>query len=627
MKKRLGDLLVEHDIITEQELEVALKDQKSADKKRLGDILLESERVTSLDLLNMLALQLEIALIDLETIEVDPVAVKMFPEKLELKYGCIPIKRENEKELLVAMADPLNLEALDDLFRMTKCDIKICIADRGQIEYAVKAYNSDESVLEISNSLPELDSLFQVVKNVDDDTPHEENVTDLEIQSQQAPIVKIVNLIINEAIREGATDIHVEPQARSLIVRNRVDGILYEKHFLPRNVQRQVISRIKIMADMDIAEKRVPQDGKFRISIASRSFDLRISTLPSIYGEKVAIRLLERNSKHAALEDLGFSPPQLKKMRECNSRKQGLILVTGPTGSGKSTTLHAILREIRNPSINIVTVEDPVEYEIPRVTQVQINQKAGLGFAETLRSILRQDPDAIMIGEIRDSETAEIALRAAMTGHIVMSTLHTNDAPSAITRLENLGMPPFLISSSILYILAQRLLRKLCTNCVTEYQPSAHDLEQIEPILPEASSLTWRRGEGCSKCSDRGFSGRVAVGELLAINSEIRSAIEMNEPESVIQKLAALNGMRPLMSDFVEKAATGLTALSEIWSVVIGEDTSSSICPNCSQRIEQSFISCPSCGFSLKEKCPECEWTLEKTWRFCPHCRKERTLA
>jgi len=329
--------------------------------------------------------------------------------------------------------------------------------------------------------------------------------------------------------------------------------------------------------------------------------------------------LLERKGRHASLAELGLNPAQLKQMRKCNERKQGLILVTGPTGSGKSTTLNSILRELRSPNINIVTVEDPVEYETPKITQVQINPKAGLGFAEVLRSILRQDPDVIMVGEIRDVETAEIALRAAMTGHLVLSTLHTNDAPSAVTRLDNMGMPPFLISSTILYVLAQRLIRKLCNHCMVEYEPSPHEVEKIEPILPEASSLVWRKSEGCKKCDQRGFTGRLAVGELLVINNEIRNAIEMREPESVIQRLAVLNGMKPLLSDFVEKAAIGMTALSEIWSVVIGEESSNGICPNCSTRVEHTFMACPACGFALKDKCPECEWTLEKAWRFCPH--------
>jgi type IV pilus assembly protein PilB len=624
MKKRLGDLLVEHNLITDEELDRALKSQKSSTHKRLGKILLESDQVTKNDLLKMLALQLEMPFLDLESLDIDSEAVRLFPEKVGLKYGCVPVKRKGKKKLIVAMADPLNLEAIDDLIHITKHDIRPAVADRDQIEYTIKAHHSAEDVLEISNSLPELDSLFQVIKTAKSEELRDDNVNDLQIQSQQAPIVKIVNIIINEAIREGATDIHVEPQAESLIVRDRIDGMLYEKHHLPKKILRPVVSRIKIMADMDIAEKRIPQDGKVRIAIASRNFDLRVSTLPAVFGEKVVIRLLERNSKSVHLDDLGFTPSQLKQMRTSNSRRQGLILVTGPTGSGKSTTLHAMLRELRNPNVNIVTVEDPVEYEIPRITQVQVNSKSGLGFAEVLRSMLRQDPDIIMVGEIRDPETAEIALRAAMTGHLVLSTLHTNDAPSAVTRLENLGMPPFLISSTLLYVLAQRLVRKLCKNCTTEYEPSGHEVEQIEPILPEAQSLTWRKGTGCSKCHNRGFAGRVAVSELLVLNNEMKSAIEANEPESVIQRLATLNGMRSLLSDFVEKASIGQTALSEIWSVVIGDSSKTGICPNCSSRIEQSYLSCPACGFALKEKCPECEWTLEKTWRFCPHCQWER---
>ncbi len=623
MRKRLGDLLVEYELITEEQLNEALNSQKSSKRKRLGSILIESEQVKKKDLLRMLAVQLEISYFDLETTEIDAAAVRQFPEKLALKYGCTPIIQEDNK-LIVAMADPLNLQAIDDLVRTTGCEIEPAVADRQQIEYAIRTYHSADTVAQISESLPDLDDLFTVVKMAEAGSAQDESITDLEIQSQQAPIVKIVNLIINEAIRERATDIHVEPQADALIVRDRIDGMLYEKHHLPSRLQRAVVSRIKIMADMDIAERRVPQDGKVRISVASRYFDLRISTLPSIYGEKVAIRLLERRGSHVTLDELGLNPVQLEQMRKSNERKQGLILVTGPTGSGKSTTLNSIIRELRNPTVNIVTVEDPVEYETAKITQVQINPKAGLGFAEVLRSILRQDPDVIMVGEVRDAETAEIALRAAMTGHLVLSTLHTNDAPSAVTRLANLGMPPFLISSTLLYVLAQRLIRKLCKHCAIEYKPSPREVEKIEPILPEAGSLTWRKGEGCQKCNHRGFSGRIAVGELLTVNNEIRTAIEMTEPESVIQRLAVLNGMRPLLGDFVEKAATGQTALSEIWSVVIGEETTAGICPNCSLRIEQSFMACPACGFALKDKCPECEWTLEKTWRFCPHCQTER---
>jgi type II secretory ATPase GspE/PulE/Tfp pilus assembly ATPase PilB-like protein len=381
------------------------------------------------------------------------------------------------------------------------------------------------------------------------------------------------------------------------------------------------------MAEMDIAEKRIPQDGKVRISVGSRYFDLRVSTLPLVFGEKVAIRLLERKSSHVGLDDLGFSAPQLEQMRRFNGRKQGLVLVTGPTGSGKSTTLNAILHEIKSPKVNIVTVEDPVEYEIGQINQVQVNPKAGLTFPYVLRSILRQDPDVIMVGEIRDAETAEIAMRAAMTGHLVLSTLHTNDAPSAVTRLANLGMPPFLISSTLLYVMAQRLARKLCQHCTTVYEPSPEELEQVELILPEASKLTWRRGMGCPKCKRRGFSGRVAVGELFAVNSEIRNAIEMREPESVIQSLAVLNGMKSLMADFVDKVSAGETAISEVWSVVVGEEITSGICPNCSSRIEQSYMACPSCGVTLKDKCPDCGRTLEKNWRFCPNCQKERYLA
>jgi len=623
MQMRLGDLLVKNGLIRQEELETALESQQQSNRKRLGEILIDSDQVAKKDLLKMLALQLEIPLFDLEKTEIDADSVRMFPEKMSLKYGCAPIRREDD-ELIVVMADPLNLQAIDDLKQTTKCEIKPAVGDREQIEEVIRKFHRAENVSDISKSLPELDGLFKVVKLADDGNGRDDSITDLKVQSQQAPIIRIVNIIINEAIEEHATDIHIEPQADSLIVRDRIDGVLYEKHHLPRWIHKPVVSRIKIMADMDIAERRIPQDGKIRISLGSSYFDLRISTLPSIFGEKVAIRLLERKGSRVRLDGLGFTTDQLEQIRHCNARKQGLILVTGPTGSGKSTTLNAMLREIKNPNINIVTVEDPVEYEIPKLTQVQINPKAGLTFPYVLRSILRQDPDVIMLGEIRDSETAEIALRAAMTGHLVLSTLHTNDASSAVTRLVNLGMPPYLVSSTLLYVLAQRLIRKLCESCSVVFEPYEHEVEQVKRFLPEAASLTWRKGTGCPKCNERGFSGRLAVGELFVVNNEMRSAIETEEPESTLQRIAVLNGMRSLLADFVDKVSIGQTALNEIWNVVVGEEVTAGICPNCSMRIEQSYLACPSCGFALKDRCSECGQTMEKQWSFCPHCQKEQ---
>ncbi len=626
MQMRLGDLLVSNGLITEDELKVALQNQNQTGRKRLGEILLEGDQISKTDLIKMLALQLELPFLDLEMTEIDAKAVKLFPEKLAYKYSCVPVRLEDNR-LLVALADPLNLQAVDDLVRTTGFEIRSAVADREQIDTVIKKYHRADSATEISDSLPELDSLFKIVRSADIEDPHDDSITDLKSQSQQAPIIKIVNIIMNEAIEENATDIHIEPQADSLTVRDRVDGVLYEMHHLPQWIHRPVVSRIKIMAEMDIAEKRIPQDGKVRISVGSRYFDLRINTLPSIFGEKVAIRLLERRSEHVKLDELGFEKSQLEKMRHFNSRKQGLVLVTGPTGSGKSTTLNAMLREIRTPRLNLVTVEDPVEYEIPRITQVQINPKAGLTFPYVLRAILRQDPDIIMVGEIRDPETAEIALRAAMTGHLVLSTLHTNDAPSAVTRLSNLGMPNYLISSSLLYVVAQRLVRKLCMQCVEQYEPSYEEIQHVELILPQAKNLPWRKGKGCPKCKKRGYSGRLAVSELFAVNSEIREAVEAQEPESVIQSLAVLNGMKSLMEDFINKINEGVTGINEVWNVVVGEETTTGLCPHCHTRVEPSYLVCPSCGQTLKDKCPDCGRTLEKNWRFCPGCERERYVT
>jgi len=625
MKIRLGDLLLENELITREDLQEALERQKNANQKRLGEILTETGKVSETDILETLALQMEITLLDLEDTEIDEEAVKIFPEALALKYGCVPI-RWKDGALVLAMADPLNLQAVDDLSRIAKCEIELALAQRGQIESVIRKVNQADSMLAISDSLPELDGFMRVETLVEDNKEKEENIADLRNQSQQAPVIRIVNTIINEAIHENASDIHIDPQADSLVVRNRIDGVLYEKHRLPRWIHRPVVSRIKIVADMDIAERRLPQDGKIRITVGSGQFDLRISSLPSAFGEKVVIRLLKRTVVHAGLDELGLSPAQVERIRTYNAGKQGLVLVTGPTGSGKSTTLNAMLHELRTPRVNIVTVEDPVEYDIPDTTQVQVNSKIGLTFPAALRSILRQDPDIVMIGEIRDSDTADIAIRAAMTGHLVLTTLHTNDALSAVTRLENIGIPPYLVSSTLLYVLAQRLVRKLCPKCSTEYQPTSDEIREIEKMLPQAGALPWRKGEGCDRCGQRGFSGRVAVGELFAVNDEIKGAIELGQRELVLRKLAARNGMDSLLGDFIEKVLAGVTAVSEVWSVFVNRATSSGACPECGAAVDQAYLTCPSCGFMLKDTCPICDRPLEDNWRFCPYCHNPNQL-
>lgn len=623
MQIRLGELLVKHELISDEELRLALENQKGTNRRRLGEILLEGDKISRVDLLKILALQLEILFLDLEKSEIDAETAKLFPAKLAFKYCCVPIRKEG-KALLVAMADPLNLQAIDDLNQITKNEIKPAIADPKQIQTFIKKLHAKNKMPEISNATPELEVLFQIVNQNDYDEGEDLSVADLKLQSQQAPIIRIVNIVIHEAIQERASDIHFEPQADSLIVRQRIDGILYEKHLLPQWIHPAVVSRVKIMANMDIAEKRIPQDGKIRISLDSRYYDLRISTMPTIFGEKCVIRILDRKESKSSLDELGLGATKVTLMRSLNARKQGLVLLTGPTGSGKSTTLNAILHELKSSEVNIVTVEDPVEYDIPKTNQVQVNTKTGLTFPSALRSILRQDPDIIMVGEIRDAETAEIGLRAAMTGHLVLSTLHTNDAISAIGRLANLGLPRFLISSTILYVLAQRLVRRLCPDCTTQYEPTPRELFEVERIFPQANKLPWKRGEGCAKCKQRGYRGRVAVGELFVINDEIRKAVELHDPESTILELAFKNGMTTLMADFAEKVEAGVTAMTEVWNIAVGQELASSFCPSCGGHIERSYVACPACGFLLKDKCPGCNQTVDRSWHFCPYCQQEQ---
>ena len=512
--KQLAEILIDMGLVTQEQLDQAQAEQ-TATGKRLGRILIDMGLVKEQDLVAALASQIGLRFVDLSDETVDATASALLPEQVARKYRALPIGYEDEK-LLVAMADPANLFALDDIRTITGMDVQPVVATAADIEAAIRKYSHfDESVETVVSEAS---------------AAAEDDVLELERLAQSAvdegPIVKMVNLLITQAIGDRASDIHIEPTERDVRIRYRVDGVLHEVMRSPKNVQAGLISRLKVMADINIAERRVPQDGRISLTVGGKGVDLRVATLPTVYGEKVVIRVLDKSSVLLRLEDLGFLEEAYKSFEVAFHKPYGAILVTGPTGSGKSTTLYATLNQINSPDRNIITVEDPVEYRLAGINQVQVNNRAGLTFASALRSILRADPDVVLIGEIRDRETAIIAIEASLTGHLVLSTLHTNDAPSSLPRLVEMGVEPYLAASAIDCVVAQRLLRKLCVKCKEPYKPDKAELQQAgfpEFMLDDIDELM--RPVGCSACAKTGFRGRLGIYEIMPISEEIERMV------------------------------------------------------------------------------------------------------
>jgi type IV pilus assembly protein PilB len=555
-KLRIGDILKEMGLATDEQIENALARQKET-RKRLGQLLVEDGVVTELDLSKALASKFGVNFLDLTAISLDAAAVNMIPEKLARRYGAVPVKFLDDSTLLVAMVDPMNVFALDDLKIMTGCDIQPAIASEEDIFGAISRMNRlDESV---SESAEQAGSVV------------EDEVSDIRDVTEEAPIVKLVNSVIAQSVDDGASDIHFEPQAKELMVRFRIDGVLHEVMSVPRRMQNGVISRLKIMAELDIAERRVPQDGRIGLVVGGKPIDMRVATLPTVYGEKVVMRLLDKSNVMLDLTDLGFSQKALKRFQRSFTKPYGAILVTGPTGSGKSTTLYAALNILNSPEKNIITVEDPVEYRLAGINQVQTNVKAGLTFATGLRSILRCDPDIVMIGEIRDRETAQIAIESALTGHLVLSTLHTNDAPGALSRITEMGIEPFLTSSAVDCVLAQRLARRLCSQCKEAYTPSQEMLRKNDfpPEALDRDDVVLYRTKGCSRCNATGYKGRLGLYEVMIVSEAIRRLTVERKSADEISRVAAAEGMKTLREDGLDKVLLGLTSVEEIARVIV----------------------------------------------------------
>ncbi len=560
--RRLGEILIRRGTIDEAALEQALAIQ--AEKGgHLGDVLIAQKAIRESDVIAALSEQLDIPiLVVIDDKQVPDDLIAKVPINFAKQYKLLPLETIDGGVVRVASADPLQVGALDDLAALLNAPIEVELASAALIIEAINRVY-DRGTAHAAAAMEEMadEDMASFAQDI-------EEAVDLLDEEDEAPIIRLVNSLLSQSVKEHASDIHIEPGERDIAVRFRIDGILYEKIRPPKKLQASIISRVKIQAGLNIAEKRLPQDGRIRIKIAGKDIDIRVATAPTSFGERVTMRLLDRSNVLLDLEDLGYSPDYLKTVNSLITKSHGIILVTGPTGSGKTTTLYACLSVINRPDLNILTIEDPVEYQLAGISQTQVNPKIELTFASGLRSLLRHDPDVIMVGEIRDLVTAEIAIQAALTGHLVLSTVHTNDAPGAITRLVDMGVEPFLVASSVVGILAQRLVRTLCPGCKEPYLATQEEIENIglsSDMIGE--HVEFWRGRGCPACFNTGYKGRTGIYELMLPTDEIRQLILQNVDSGTIKKRAMAQGMRTLREDGARKVLAGITSSAEILRV------------------------------------------------------------
>jgi type IV pilus assembly protein PilB len=559
--EQLVAFLRDQGVVTQEQAEQAIAAESAAPGVRPITAILVDVGVSESALLASLAAAAGIDFVDLTEVQIDPTAISMVPEAMCRRLSCIPVSFDGTT-IVVAMADPTNVLAKDDLRAVTRSDVRVVLATHADIEAAVNRFHRmDESFDTLTDEFGTANAGIDTVEDITVGA----DITD------EAPVVKLANLLITQAVNDRASDIHIEPQERDVRVRFRIDGVLHEIMRSPKTLQAGLTSRMKIMADLDIAERRVPQSGRISVRVGNKPIDLRVETLPTVYGEKIVMRIIDKSTGLIEIGDLGFSKANLDRYLSACRQSYGAILVSGPTGSGKSTTLYATLNMLNGPERNIITVEDPVELRIAGVNQVQVHNKAGMTFASALRSILRADPDVVMVGEMRDAETATIGIQAALTGHLVLSTIHTNDAPSVLTRLVEMGVEPFLVASSIDCVVGQRLARKLCEKCKEPYEPSVDALR--EAGWPHLEALTelpmlYRRGS-CASCAKTGYRGRVAVHEVMLVNEEIERLCAERVGSEDIKKLAIAEGMITLREDALLKAYQGVTSLEEVVRVTV----------------------------------------------------------
>jgi type IV pilus assembly protein PilB len=583
--------------------------------KSMWEIIASNSTLSEQEIAEHVAAHLRISCVKLGNQKFDEEALKAIPQELARKHTAIAyalVPHSRRKTLRVAMADPTDFAAQQELEFVTSCSISPAMATRSEILDAIsREYEPDSWMDSFLTGVADAD--MQIFENAEEETVADEKGI------RVPPVVKLLNLVIQQGIREGASDIHLEPTGNHFRVRGRVQGLLKEFLQIPKWLHEPVVSRLKVLAKMDITDRRRPQDGRIKVSFENSEIDLRVSTLPTHFGEKAVLRILGSGQRVPSTTELGLSVGELEIVRRSTDQPQGLVLVTGPTGSGKTTTLYSLLNEKRDPSINIITVEDPIEIQLPGINQVQVNTKAGLTFAASLRSMLRQDPDVILVGEIRDLETAEIAVNASQTGHLVLSTLHTNGTVSTITRLLELGVDPYLASTSLNLIIAQRLLRVLCESCKVEDQPDAVNMIRLGFRKEERIF----RSVGCDACNHSGYKGRTGIYELLRMTPHLRELVAKHASEPELRKAALASGLKPLIDCACDVIRKGNTSIEEVLRVVQIEETSECLCPQCRGVIEGDFASCPFCGLALRNHCAGCKQELKPEWKMCPFCGTE----
>ena len=600
MRKKIGECLIQAGLITERDLRAAL-DERKRTGERLGVVLVRMNLATEKQIATTLAFQLGFPYVNLSDHPPDPPAVILIPKEVALKRVCVAVSLEKNL-LTVAMSDPLLFSLVQDLESQTGHRIKQVVATRADIIEAIQTGYPDKALLRTNQTRP---------------------VTGLKERSEAAPIIDLVDLVVKSAITSKASDIHVEPMEKGVLIRHRLDGLLKEVMDLPKWVHEGLVARLKIMAGMDIAEKRLPQDGRLRSTADDGTeVDFRVSTLHTRFGEKVVMRVLDHRKSVPSLEEIGMSAIALEDVREFLRHQHGMILVVGPTGSGKTTTLSSALTAVQSERANIITIEDPVEYQIPGVNQTQIDEKIKLTFASALRSILRQDPDVILLGEIRDGETAKLAMQAAQTGHLVLSTLHTDNAPSAVTRLADIGTEPYVIASALIGVVAQRLVRRLCIHCRRQYTPPADTLRSLNIAEADASAIPFYKSVGCDQCNHTGYRGRIGIYEVLRVSDKLRRLISAKAPEDQLREAALAGGMISLGEDGLSKVKSGVTTPEELLRVVSEVREMRTLCPGCGAAVGVDFLACPQCGKRLSGGCPHCGRALQPGWNFCPYCAR-----
>jgi type IV pilus assembly protein PilB len=639
MRKKLGECLIQAGLITEDDLQSALTEHKRTGE-RLGAVLVRLNLASERQIAKALAYQLGFPYLNLAETPPDTAVVTLIPKDVAMKRSCVAI-RLDKNLLTVAMADPLLFSLVQDLEFQTGYRIKQVVATRADILESIAAGYPDKALMKTGPTTGQVPAqrprgeqppANEGLMRREEDGAFEP-IAGLKERSEAAPIIDLVDLVVKSAIKAGASDVHVEPMEKGVLIRHRLDGLLKEVMDLPKWVHEGLIARLKIMAGMDIAEKRLPQDGRVRVTSENgKDIDFRASTLRTLHGEKMVLRVLDQNRGVPPIEELGFSAGAFNDLKGFLKFQHGMILVVGPTGSGKTTTLCSALLSLQSERTNIITIEDPIEYQLPGINQTQINEKIKLTFASALRSILRQDPDVILVGEIRDQETARIAMQAAQTGHLVLSTLHTDDAPSAVTRLTDIGVEPFVIASATIGVVAQRLVRRLCGNCRRQYTPTSETLRALNITEADAANISFYRPVGCESCHHTGYKGRIGIYEVMRISDKLRRMIAQRASEDAIREAAMATGMLTLGDDALAKVKAGVTTAEELLRVVTEVREIRTVCPGCSGPVALDFVACPSCGHRLSGACPGCGRGLQAGWTFCPYCarsteaRSERRL-